>query len=162
MEILGISLLLYSMRFCSYSSVLSCLSHCMSKELFFVLSIPMIINLQVHIPLWKKKICILLVLLMLILFLHLKYMCSMIYIYPYDIHGHLVENKANLLTSTITTETCEQLVEPHFQLTYFQSRLRQKMFRPLRLPSLFILTIPTLLNIFPILLEKTILQQRSI
>ena len=35
MERLGISLLLSSMRFCSYSSVLSCLSHCMSKEVFF-------------------------------------------------------------------------------------------------------------------------------
>ena len=31
MERLGISLLLFSMRFCSYSSVPSCLSHCMSK-----------------------------------------------------------------------------------------------------------------------------------
>ena len=53
-----------------------------------------------------------------------------------DYSGHLVENKANLLPSTITAETCEHLVEPHFQLTYFQSRLRQKMFKPLRLPSL--------------------------
>ena len=83
MERLGIILLLSSMIFCSYSSILSRLSHCMSKELFFVLSIPMIIKRQVHIPLWKKKICILLVLLMLILFLHFKYMFSMIYIYPY-------------------------------------------------------------------------------
>ena len=53
-----------------------------------------------------------------------------------DYSGHLVENKADLLPSTITAETCEQLVEPHFQLTDFQSRLRQKMFRPLRLPYL--------------------------
>ena len=53
-----------------------------------------------------------------------------------DYCGHVVENEANLLPSTITTETCEQLVEPHFQLTDFQSRLRQKMFKPLRLPSL--------------------------
>ena len=50
--------------------------------------------------------------------------------------GHLVENKADLLPSTITAETCEQLVEPHFQLTDFQSRLKQKMFKPLRLPFL--------------------------
>ena len=84
MERLGINLLLYSMRFCSYSSVtLSYLSHCMSKELFFVLSISMIINVQVHIPLWKKKVYICLVLLMSILFLHFKYMCNMIYIYLY-------------------------------------------------------------------------------
>ena len=54
-----------------------------------------------------------------------------------DYSGHLVENKANLLPSTITTQTCEHLVEPHFQFTDFQSRLRQKMFKPLRLPSLF-------------------------
>ena len=38
--------------------------------------------------------------------------------------GHLVENKSDLLPSTITTETCEQLVQPHFQLTDFQSRIR--------------------------------------
>ena len=53
-----------------------------------------------------------------------------------DYFGHLVENKAYLLPSTITAETCEHLVEPHFQLIDFQSRLRQKMFKPLRLPSL--------------------------
>ena len=53
-----------------------------------------------------------------------------------DYYGHLVENKADLLPSTITAKTCDQLVEPHFQLTYFQYRLRQKMFKPLRLPSL--------------------------
>ena len=53
-----------------------------------------------------------------------------------DYSGHLVENKANLLPSTITAETQEQLVEPHFQLTNFQSRLRQKMFKPLRMPYL--------------------------
>ena len=76
-----------------------------------------------------------------------------------DYFGNLVENKANLLPSTITVETCEHLVEPHLQLIDFQSRLKQKMFKPLRLSSL---TLPTLLNIFPILLEKTILQQRSI
>ena len=38
--------------------------------------------------------------------------------------SHLVENKADLLPSTITAETCEQLVEPNFQLIDFQSRLR--------------------------------------
>ena len=48
--------------------------------------------------------------------------------------GHLVENKANLLPSTITVETSEQLVEPHFHLIDFQSRLRKMMFKPLRLP----------------------------
>ena len=36
-----------------------------------------------------------------------------------DYFGHLVENNVDLLPSTITTKTCEQLVEPHFQLTYF-------------------------------------------
>ena len=36
-----------------------------------------------------------------------------------DYSGHLVENKADLLPSTITAETCEQLVKPHFQLTDF-------------------------------------------
>ena len=41
-----------------------------------------------------------------------------------DYFGHLVENKANLLPSNITAETCKHLVEPHFQLTNFQSRLR--------------------------------------
>ena len=41
-----------------------------------------------------------------------------------DYFGHLVENKSNLLPSTITTETCEHLFETHFQLTNFQSRLR--------------------------------------
>ena len=41
-----------------------------------------------------------------------------------DYFGHLVDNKSELLPFTITIETCEQLVEPHFQLTYFQSRLR--------------------------------------
>ena len=50
--------------------------------------------------------------------------------------GNLVENKSDPLPSTITAETCKQFVEPHFQLTDFQSRLRQKMFKPLRLPSL--------------------------
>ena len=50
--------------------------------------------------------------------------------------GHLVENKANLLPSTIITETCEHLVEPHFQLIDFQFRLKQKMFKPFRLPYL--------------------------
>ena len=53
-----------------------------------------------------------------------------------DYYGNLVENKVDLLPSTITAETCEHLVEPHFQLIDFQSRLRQKMFKPLRLPSL--------------------------
>ena len=53
-----------------------------------------------------------------------------------DYSGHLVENKADLLPSTITAETSEQLVEPHFQLIDFQSRLKQKMFRPFRFPSL--------------------------
>ena len=53
-----------------------------------------------------------------------------------DYSGHLVENKDDLLPSTITTETCEKLVEPHFQLIDFQSRLRQMMFKPLRLPYL--------------------------
>ena len=53
-----------------------------------------------------------------------------------DYFGHLVDNKSEILPFTITVETCEQLVEPHFQLTYFQSRLRQKMFRPVRMPSL--------------------------
>ena len=48
--------------------------------------------------------------------------------------GHLIENKVDPFASTITAKTCEQLVEPHFQLTDFQSRLRQKMFKPLRLP----------------------------
>ena len=38
-----------------------------------------------------------------------------------DYSGHLVENKTDLLISTITAETCEQLIEPHFQLTDFQS-----------------------------------------
>ena len=41
----------------------------------------------------------------------------------HDYSGNLVENKADLLPSTITAETCEQLVEPHFQLSDFQSRL---------------------------------------
>ena len=41
-----------------------------------------------------------------------------------DYSGNLVDNKADLLPSTITAETCEQLVEPHFQLTDFQSRIR--------------------------------------
>ena len=36
-----------------------------------------------------------------------------------DYSGHLVENKADPLPSTIIDETCEQLVEAHFQLTYF-------------------------------------------
>ena len=36
-----------------------------------------------------------------------------------DYSGHLVEDKADLLPSTITAETCEHLVEPHFQLTDF-------------------------------------------
>ena len=53
-----------------------------------------------------------------------------------DYSGHLVENKVDLLPSTITAETSEQLVEPHFHLTDFQSRLRQMMFKPLRLPYL--------------------------
>ena len=105
MERLGISLLLSSMRFCSYSSVISCLSHCMSKELFFVLSISMIINLQVHIPLWKKKICILLV------FIDVDHIPSFEIHVQQDIHipisleldysSYLVENKADLLPSTI-------------------------------------------------------------
>ena len=33
--------------------------------------------------------------------------------------GHHVENKVDLLPSIITVETCENLVEPHFQLTNF-------------------------------------------
>ena len=41
-----------------------------------------------------------------------------------DYSGHLLENKVDLLPSTIIAETCEQLVEPHFQLIDFQSRLR--------------------------------------
>ena len=41
-----------------------------------------------------------------------------------DYYGHLIENKTNLLPSTITAETCEHRIEPHFQLTDFQSRLR--------------------------------------
>ena len=83
----------------------------MSKELFFVLSIPMIINLQVHIPLWKKKI-------------HVQHDIHIPISLEADYSGHLVENKTNLLPSTITAETCEQLVERHFQLKYFHSRLR--------------------------------------
>ena len=31
-----------------------------------------------------------------------------------DYSGHRVEKKVDLLLSTITAETCEQLVEPHF------------------------------------------------
>ena len=50
--------------------------------------------------------------------------------------GHLVENKSDPLPSTITAKTCKQFVEPHFQFTYFWCRLRQKMFKPIRLPSL--------------------------
>ena len=53
-----------------------------------------------------------------------------------DYYGHVIENKANLLPSTITAETCEQLVKPHFQLMNFRPRLIQKMFKSLRLPSL--------------------------
>ena len=36
-----------------------------------------------------------------------------------DYFGHLVENKSDPLPSTITVETCEQFVEPHFQLIDF-------------------------------------------
>ena len=50
--------------------------------------------------------------------------------------GYRVENKADPLPSTITAETCEQFVDPHFQLIDYQFRLRQNMFKPLRLPSL--------------------------
>ena len=79
-----------------------------------------------------------------------------------DYSGHLVENKADLLPSTIIAETCEQLVEAHFQLIYFQSRLKQKMFKPLRPPSHLHPYPSYLLNIFLILLEKNILKQRRI
>ena len=36
-----------------------------------------------------------------------------------DYSGHLVENKVDILPSTTTAETCEHLVEPHFELTDF-------------------------------------------
>ena len=36
-----------------------------------------------------------------------------------DYSGHLVENKADPLPSTITAETCKQFVGPHFQVTDF-------------------------------------------
>ena len=78
-----------------------------------------------------------------------------------DYSGHLAENKANLLPSTITAETCEQLVEPNFKLTYFQSRLRQKMFKPLRLlsllhpyPSYFVEYLPHFTGKYHITTEK--------
>jgi hypothetical protein len=37
--------------------------------------------------------------------------------------------------STTTTRICNQSIEPHFQLTNVQSRKREKMFKPLRIPS---------------------------
>ena len=100
----------------------------MSKELFFVLSIPMIIKSSSTYPSLEEEN------------LHSSCFIDIDPIHSFEIHvqhyihipiylepncsGHLVENKANPLPSTITTETCEQLVEPHFQLTDFQSRLR--------------------------------------
>ena len=74
-----------------------------------------------------------------------------------DYYGHLVENKVDLLPSTIIAETCEHLIEPHFQLIDFQSRLRQRMFKPLRLPSLLHPYPSYFVEYLPILLEKTIL-----
>ena len=123
MERLGISLLLYSMIFCSYSSFLSYLSHCMSKELFFVLSIPMIINLQVHRASLEEESlhssCFIDVDPIPSFEIHVQHDIHIHISLEADYSGHLVENKANLLPSTITAETCEHLVEPHFQLTDF-------------------------------------------
>ena len=139
MERLGISLLLSSMRFCSYSSILSCLSHCMSKEfIFFAYSddhkpsgtYPSLEEESLHsscfidvdpIPSFE---------------IHVKHDIHIPISLEPDYSGHLVENKVDPLPSTITIKTCAHLVETHFQLTDFQSRLRQKMFKPLRMPSL--------------------------
>jgi hypothetical protein len=40
-----------------------------------------------------------------------------------------------LSPSAITVEPCHQFVKPHFHPTDFQTRIRDKMFKPLRLPS---------------------------
>jgi hypothetical protein len=40
-----------------------------------------------------------------------------------------------LSPTTIIVEPCNQLVKPHFHPTVVQTRIREKMFRPLRLPS---------------------------
>ena len=166
MEILGISLLLYSMRFCPYSSVLSYLSHCMSKELFFVLSILMIINLQVHIPLWKKKVCILLVLMMLIIFLHFKYMCKMIYIYPYLLNQIIlvILQRIKLIYYLLPSllKLANSLLNLIFNSQIFSLDSDRRCLDLLGCHLSYILTLPTFLNIFPILLENAILQQRSI
>ena len=74
-----------------------------------------------------------------------------------DYSGNIVENKVDPLPSTITAETCEQFVEPHFQLTYFQFRLRHKMFKPLRIPSLLHPYPSYFVEYFPHFMEKTIL-----
>ena len=37
--------------------------------------------------------------------------------------------------TTIIVEPCNQLVKPHFHPTSIQTRIKEKMFRPLRLPS---------------------------
>ena len=52
-----------------------------------------------------------------------------------DYSGHLVDNKADRLFSIITAETFHQLVETHSQPTKFQSRIRERSFKPLRLSS---------------------------
>ena len=100
------------MRFCSYSSVIFYLSHCISKELFFVVysddhkpssSYP---SLEEEI---LPSSC----------FIDVDPVPSFEIHVQHDIHipisldpyysGHLVENEADLLPSTITAETCEQL-----------------------------------------------------
>ena len=131
MKRLGINLLLSSMRFCSYSSILSS---------FFPLHVKRIIFCFVYSDDHKPSSTY--------PSLEEENMHSSCFIYvdpipsfeihvQHDIHipvsleanysGHLVKNKANLLPSTITAKTCEHLVEPHFQLIDFQSRLRQKI-----------------------------------
>ena len=47
----------------------------------------------------------------------------------------MVEKKFDPLLSIITAETCHQPVKTHSQPTTFQSRIRERIFKPLRLSS---------------------------
>ena len=50
---------------------------------------------------------------------HVKHDIHIPMSFELDYSSHLVENKVDLLPSTITAETCKLFVEPHFQLTDF-------------------------------------------
>jgi hypothetical protein len=52
-----------------------------------------------------------------------------------DYSCHPLDYRTDLLPSTISAETCNQPVESHFHPTEIQSRIREKKFKSLKLPS---------------------------